>query len=139
MEAQVTQRRQIRLAGMLVAVLALLGALLVLAADPGSKEDPLVTVGYVAGHAQFVRHDLLAGDSVRLGSGAEFVIADPLYAEIPVSDVDPLRDTILDLSAGEPLTQPRLLSSHHYLNASAHDVFIKPDTDTVLLLRGEWK
>ena len=44
---------------------------LALAAEPGSKDDPLATVTYVREHAQFVRVDIAAGRSLRLGDIAE--------------------------------------------------------------------
>ena len=109
------------------------------AAEPGSKEDPLATVSYVESHAQFTRLDLAAGHSLRLGTGAELVIAEPAFAEVSVSELDPLRDSLLDLTEGKPVQLATLKSSHHYINASNHDVFIRPAEETVVLLRGEWK
>lgn len=110
-----------------------------LAAEPGSKDDPLATVLYVQRHAQFARFEVETGRSLRLGTGAELVVADPAFSEIAVSEFDPLRDTLLDLTTGAPLQLPALTAGHHYLNASSHDVFIRADEELVVMLRGEWK
>lgn len=111
----------------------------VLAADPGSKEDPLATVSYVQHRGMFTLQEYSAGASIRLGPGAEIVVAQPEAGQLVVDELDPLRDDMLDLSAGERLSVKALLPAHHYVNASNHDVFIRPMGDCTLLLRGEWK
>jgi len=118
-------------------LLAVLGT--ILAADPGGKDDPLATVSYIAKHAQFVREEAEAGRSLRLGPGTELVIVEPAYTDLAVREFDPLRDTLIDLTAGTPVQLSSLAAGHHYVNASNHDVFVELDTETVLLLRGEWK
>jgi len=122
-----------------VIAVAALAVGLAVAAEPGSKDDPLATVSYVEQHAQFVRLDVAAGRSLRLMPGTELVIAEPAYAEITVSEFDPLRDTLVDLTAGAPVQLKALSACHHYVNASNHDVFIRPAEETVVLLRGDWK
>jgi len=127
-----------------IVTLAALGGLLavlgtILAADPGGKDDPLATVSYIAKHAQFVREEAEAGRSLRLGPGTELVIVEPAYTDLAVREFDPLRDTLIDLTAGTPVQLSSLAAGHHYVNASNHDVFVELDTETVLLLRGEWK
>lgn len=110
-----------------------------LAAEPGSKEDPLATVGYVARHAQFVRQDVTAGQSLRLMPGAELIIVEPMLSEISVREFDPLRDTLLDLTEGKPVQLARITSGHHYINGSNHDIFLRPDEETTMLMRGDWR
>ncbi|MBN2081416.1 hypothetical protein JW859_04320 [bacterium] len=124
--------------------LAALGGLLavlasVLAAEPGGKDDPLATVSYIAQHAQFAREEAPAGRSLRLGPGTELVIVEPAYTELAVREFDPLRDTLIDLTAGVPVQLASLTAGHHYVNASNHDIFVELATESVLLLRGEWK
>ena len=109
------------------------------AADPGSKDDPLATIGYIERYAQFVRIDVAAGQSLRLGLGCEFIIAEPLLGEVNVRELDPMRDTVLDLTSGAPLGLAVLKPAHHYLNAGTHDIFLRPEEDVAMLLRGEWK
>jgi hypothetical protein len=110
-----------------------------IAADPGSKDDPLATVSYVNSHAQFTRHELASGQSLRLGTGTEMVITSPAYQEIKVDGLDGLRDDLINLTTGEQVGNGILTAYHHYINASNHDVFIKPGCDVILLVRGEWK
>jgi hypothetical protein len=124
-------------AAALAAVALLVG--LALAAEPGGKEDPLATISYVGRYAQFSRVECAARRSLRLGTGAELVIVDPVFEEIAVRELDPLRDTLMDLTLGTPVQLAVLTAGHHYVNASNHDIFVRPDEDIVLLLRGEWK
>jgi len=130
-------KRNLRIAGKVA--LGLAAALLLLAAEPGSKDDPLATVGYVERYAQFVRVNVAAGQSLRLGVGTEFIITEPLLGEITVRELDPMRDTVLDLTAGTTLGLAVLIPAHHYINASTHDIFLRPEEEVALLLRGEWK
>jgi len=124
-------------AGLALAAVAVVGW--ALAAEPGSKEDPLATISYVARHAQFVRLEAAANQSLRLMPGAELIIAEPQFSEVAVREFDPLRDTLLDLTEGRPVQLARLAAGHHYINASNHDVFLRPEEESVLLLRGDWR
>jgi len=123
--------------GLAVAAVVVVGW--ALAAEPGSKEDPLATISYVARHAQFVRLEAAADQSLRLLPGAELIIAEPQFSEITVREFDPLRDTLLDLTEGRPVQLDRLAAGHHYINASNHDIFLRPEEETVWLLRGDWR
>ena len=134
----VPRRASLALGGMALAMGALLVGL-AMAAEPGSKEDPLATIGYVGRYAQFTRVDCAAQRRLRLGTGAELVIVDPAFQEIEVRELDPLRDTVIDLTLGAPVQLGVLAAGHHYVNGSNHDVFLRPAQDVVLLLRGEWK
>ncbi len=128
-----------RLAGLLLAGTALLGLALILAADPGSKDDPLATLSYVQRYAQFTRQELPSGASLRLGIGAELVPADVLQGPLAVRGLDNLRDDLLDLTTGERCGTAQLLPGHHYINAGTHEVFLNFETPAAMLLRGEWK
>jgi hypothetical protein len=120
-------------------LLLALGAGLAWAADPGSKEDPLATLSYVQRYAQFSRLELPAGRSLRLGIGAELVLADTLQGAQECRGLDGMKDDLLDLSTGERCAVPLLTPGHLYVNASAHDIFLTFPAETVVLLRGEWK
>jgi hypothetical protein len=110
-----------------------------LAAEPGSKDDPLATISYVARHAQFVRLEVTAGQSLRLMPGAELVVVEPVLSEVEVREFDPLRDTLLDLTEGRPAQLARLTTGHLYINGSNHDIFLRPSEEVVMLLRGDWR
>jgi hypothetical protein len=112
--------------GLTAAGTALLGW--ALAAEPGSKEDPLATISYVARHAQFVRQEAVAGQSLRLMPGAELIIAEPQFSDVVVGEFDPLRDALLDLTEGRPVQLAQLTAGHHYINGS-HDVFLRPEEE----------
>lgn len=130
-------RRNLWIAGKVA--LGLAAVLLLMAAEPGSKDDPLATVGYVERYAQFVRVNVAAGESLRLGVGTEFIMAEPLLGEVAVRELDPMRDTVLNLTTGTPLGLAVLSPVHHYINAGTHDIFLRPEEEVVLMLRGEWK
>mgnify|MGYP001285236800 CR=1 FL=1 len=130
------------LAGLAVAVV---GALMIalppagIAAEPGSKDDPLATVGYVERFAQYNTVTLPARQSLRVGVGTEFVITNAADSTIRASEFKPLHDELIDLTDGEPVLIEELAVYHHYLNASSHDIFFRFDNETTLLIRGSWK
>ena len=130
-----------RIAGIMIAVALIAAAAwgISIAAEPGSKSDPLATVGYVQRYAQFTSQRQPAGESIRLAQGAEFVIVGTQVMSIGTTKFNPLHDDLADLSAGNPARNQALLPYHHYVNASNHDIFIAFDTEVELLLRGEWK
>jgi hypothetical protein len=75
-----------------VAVLAIAGPLASIAAEPGGKDDPLATVGCRA-LAQYNSLALPAGQSLRVGTGAEFVIVDAEDSALATTEFEPLRQT----------------------------------------------
>jgi hypothetical protein len=115
------------------------GLLLALGADPGSKEDPLVTISYIQRYSQFSRQEFPAGRSLKLGIGAEFIPADMLQTSVSCRGLDAMRDNLIDLTAGQSCTNAQLQPGHHYINAGTHDIFLAFDTETAVLVRGEWK
>jgi hypothetical protein len=131
--------RTVGLAALLIA-LASLGALggYALAADPGGKDDPLVTLSFLRNTSIFRRHKLNSGRSLRLSPGAEFVLLDPVEA-VDCPGIDPRRGTVINLSVGQRLAEARLSPHQHYVNAGDGDLFLKFDDQVVLLLKGEWK
>ncbi|MCC7479825.1 hypothetical protein IT575_15405 [bacterium] len=131
----------LRMVGIALACSVLLigGAVLfAVAADPGSKDDPLVTQSYVRGLASFKRTEVPAKRGLRLAPGAEFVLLDP--AE-PTSapGLDPRKSVAVNLSSGERLTSSTLEPFQHYVNGGSGDLFLKFNTNVTLLLKGEWK
>lgn len=131
--------RQRLLLATAVTALCSLATMGVLSADPGSKEDPLATVSYVQHRGMFTLRQVPAGTSIRLGTGAELIVTQPAAGQVVIDELDPLRDDLLDISAGERVSATALLPAHHYVNGSGHDIFIRPANDCALLLRGEWK
>jgi hypothetical protein len=109
------------------------------AAEPGSKDDPLATVGYVEKFAQYNSVTLPARQSLRVGKGTEFVINSAAQNTLTTSEFKPLHDELLDLSEGAPVLVEELQVYHHYLNASSHDIFLRFDSETTLMIRGSWK
>lgn len=130
----------------LVQVLGLLAGLLCIAAigfalgaaDPGSKDDPLVTMSYVQGLAKFSRSTVPAGKGVKLGPGTEFVVLDPASGPVEVRGVDQTLTGLVDLSAGQPAAG-RIEPYHHYVNAGQGDQYVKFMQETTLILRGDWR
>jgi hypothetical protein len=110
-----------------------------LAAEPGSKDDPLATVGYVERFAQFNAVTLPARQSLRIGVGTEFVIVNAGDSLIRTTEFKPLHDELIDLTGGEPVLIEELAVYHHYLNASSHDIFFRFEGETTLMIRGSWK
>lgn len=110
-----------------------------LAADPGSKEDPLATVSYVQRSAQFTRVEASRGQLIKLGPGSELVVADDTEEYLPLTGFDPLRDELIDLSQGGRTGTAKLLPFHHYVNASAHEIKFKLEREALLLLKGDWE
>lgn len=130
--------RQVGIASIL-ALLLLCGAVLfALAADPGSKDDPLVTQSYVRGLANFKRVDVPAKRGLRLGAGTEFVLLDPVEPTA-CPGLDPRKSIAVDLSSGERLGSATLEPFHHYVNGGSADLFLKFNGNVTLLLKGEWK
>lgn len=108
-------------------------------AEPGSKDDPLATISYVQHYAQFTRHELAVGDSLRLGVGSEIIVVDPLVTTASFSGLDGLRDDLFNLTTGERATSGALYAGQHYVNGGTHDIFLKAGEAVPVLLRGEWK
>ncbi len=131
----------LRLVGIAFALSVLLigGAVLfALAADPGSKDDPLVTQSYVRNLANFKRTEVPAKRSLRLSPGAEFVLLDPVEPTA-CPGLDPRKSVAVDLSDGERLGAATLEPFHHYVNGGNGDLFLKFNASVTLLLKGEWK
>lgn len=125
--------------GLISALLCLAAIALALsAADPGSKDDPLVTLSYVKGVAQFSRATIPAGKGVKLGPGTEFVVLDPAAGPVDVRGVDATLSGLVNLSAGQP-AGGRIEPYQHYVNAGQGEQFVKFMQETTLLLRGDWR
>jgi hypothetical protein len=133
------QQVGVRFALALLAALALAAAGFALAADPGSKDDPLATVSYIAANAQYNRVDLAAGQSLRLGRNAELIIVGLQGEGFEASEFNPRNDTLIDLSQGGLAVSNTILANHLYVNGSNHDLFFKFQKNLTVLLRGEWK
>ena len=111
---------------------------LVLAADPGSRDDPLVTMGYVRGMAKFQRVGMAVGQKLRLGSGAELVVLPIESGTVAVSGLT-TKSMLVDLSAGAVVATAALVPAHHYVNGLVGDQVLKFDTAATVLVRGDWQ
>lgn len=131
--------RQVGIVVLLALLLMAGAALWALAADPGSKDDPLVTQSYVRGLANFKRVELPAKRSLRVSPGCEFVLVDPVDAALPCPGLDPRKSIVVNLSAGQRVSQAQLDPYAHYVNGGSGDAFLKFNSAAVLLLKGEWK
>jgi hypothetical protein len=129
----------LRLLAGLLGGLALAAAGLALASDPGSKDDPLVTLSYVKGLAQFQRAEIRAGKSLRLGTGAELVILEPSYEDVEVKGLDAQKSGLINLTSGERVGTAALTAHQHYVNSAAGEQFLKFSVDATVLVRGDWQ
>lgn len=120
-------------------VCLLVAPLLSSAAEPGSKDDPLATVGYIDRFAKYNSVLLPAHQSLRVGIGTEFVVVDAPGSTLSTGEFKPLHDELIDLTQGAPVLTEEISEYHHYLNASGHDIFFRFDGDTTLFIRGTWK
>jgi len=109
------------------------------AAEPGSKDDPLATVGYVERFAQYNSVTLPARQSLRVGVGTEFVLVEAGGSTVRTTEFKPLHDELVDMTEGAPVLVEELNEYHHYLNASGHDIFFRFESETTLFIRGTWK
>ena len=126
---------------MLVCVVLILATLILRVAvagppSPGSKEDPLVTKTYVDWHAVWREMKVEAGGFLKLESGVEFVLLEPSEHPLHLREANLGDTTILDLTSGEPLTEPELAPLHHYMVASRHEARLTVDEEAHFYFRG---
>jgi hypothetical protein len=120
------------LAGLAILALAVLGTAL---AEPGGKDDPLVTLGYAKKLAKFELRKVATGKPLALSSGAELVIVAPAAKAVNAAglmDSTPL----LNLSAGERVTSSALKSNQHYVYAGEQELALRFDAAVTILVRG---
>lgn len=120
-------------------VLALVTISVVLAADPGSQEDPLATIGYVKRFAQFQHVELAINQTLKLGAGSELVLIGPAGQMIDFSGYDQFRDRLVNLSTGEAVGKGALAPFQHYMNASTHEVPLRFASEVEAWVRGVWQ
>ena len=109
---------------------------LLLAASPGTKEDPLATVSYVDRFSRFERVVYNEGDKLLLLPGAEFVLVDPSHEATQLHSFNGLKDEIIDLTLGQRLNASELAPFHHFLNASMHEVVLRPSRQLTVMIKG---
>lgn len=120
-------------------VLALITLGVVLAADPGSPDDPLATISYVKRFAQFQHVELAANQTLKLGPGAELVLIGQAGQMIGFSGYDQFRDRLVNLSLGEAVGKGALAPFQHYMNASTHDLPLRFSGEVEAWVRGVWQ
>jgi hypothetical protein len=107
-------------------------------AEPGGKEDPLITVGYARQLSAFQVRKLPTGTPLKLRSGAELVLVAP--SSKPVNAAG-LTDTtpLLNLSSGERVIVTALRANQHYVYAGESELSLRFDAAVTCLVRGEAK
>jgi hypothetical protein len=122
-----------------VAAVLALAAAVALAADPGSKEDPLASVSYVTKLARFERVALPSNQAISLSPGTEFVVIEPPAELISLRGFDAKRDLLVNLSQGERVGGPAVAAYQHYLNGGTQPLAVSLASSATLLVRGEWR
>lgn len=134
MDSLVKQRRQHWLWAAAVVSVALAGA--AIAADPGSRDDPLVTVGYARQLASFELRQLGVGQSVTLPAGSELVLISPENKPVNAVGLSPEKNILLNLTTGERVIVTALRANQHYVNAGPVELTLRFDATVSVLVRG---
>lgn len=122
------------LAGLIAAAAFATAAL----AEPGGKDDPLVTLKYAQQLATFQLRKVAANQPLLLRSGAEIVIVAP--AGKPVNAAGLTETTpLINLSSGERVVVTALRANQHYVYAGDVDLSLRFDSAVACLVRGELK
>jgi hypothetical protein len=107
-------------------------------AEPGGKDDPLITLKYAQQLSSFTLRKLPADQPLRLRSGAELVIVSPQDA--PVNAAGLTKSTpVFNLSSGEQVIVSALRAGQHYVHAGSGELALRFDRDVTCLVRGELK
>jgi hypothetical protein len=115
---------------------AVLALGIAIAADPGSREDPLVTVGYATQLARFQLRQLPIGQELRLPVGAELVLVSPDKKPVNAAGLNPEKNVLLNLTSGERVIVTALLANQHYVNAGPSELALRLDSKATVLVRG---
>jgi len=123
----------------LAAILAVAAALTAaaLAADPGSREDPLASISYVDRYSQFERVELGTGQSIRIGAGCEFILVEPAGRLIDLVGFNPAASVLLNLSTGNRVDGQAVQSYQLYINGGEQPFKLAAASAVTLLVRGE--
>ena len=139
------------LAFALAAVLVVTAAVAVVAADPGTQTDPLISKSYVESVLKpeiydyvdekasqgFVVVNVPKGKTVIGGAGAEMILRMG-QGEI----IGSARGGLADVTAGVDLANGMAVPANHMLIVPLEDgrgLYISPTTDAILMIKGSYK
>jgi hypothetical protein len=114
--------------------LLLLGSAL---ADPGSREDPLITVSYASQLASFDLRRLAVGQELKLRPGAEVVLVSPNSKPVNAAGLSGDKTPLINLTTGERLMVTALVANQHYVYGGEKAVTLRFDSAVTCLVRGE--
>lgn len=120
---------------LLIAVVVLAGAASIALAEPGGKDDPLITAKYAQTLASFQLRRVGANQSLKLRSGAELVIVAPDGKPVNAAGIG--EKTLLNLSTGERVIVTALRANQHYVYAGEAELALRFDAPVTCLVRGE--
>ncbi|MDQ3024366.1 MAG: hypothetical protein M3R04_08305 [bacterium] len=123
------------LTALAIIAVAVLGTAL---AEPGGKDDPLVTVGYARQLASFQLRKVPTGQPLRLQSGAELVIVAPASKAVNAAGLTE-STPLINLSSGERISITALRANQHYTFAGDAELTLRFDAPVTCLVRGELK
>ncbi|MEP0813700.1 MAG: hypothetical protein HRF49_03420 [bacterium] len=103
---------------------------------PGSKEDPIVTKGYVDSLARWSRLQVAAGGVLNVTEGTEFVLVFSQSGTAVPVEADPAKlEKVFDLTSGSVLGGAPLDLGHHYLVAASSPFTMKLGSESQLMVR----
>lgn len=107
-------------------------------AEPGGKDDPLITLKYAQQLSSFTLRKLPADQPLRLKPGAELVIVAPKDAPVNAAGLTSATP-LINLSSGEAVIVSALRANQHYVHAGSGELVLRFDSDVTCLVRGELK
>jgi hypothetical protein len=121
---------------LLSAAVVLVAGVSIALAEPGGKDDPLVTAKYAQSLASFQLKKLPANQALKLRSGAELVLVAPEGKTINAAGLGE-KTPLLNLSSGERVVVTALRTGQHYVYAGEPDLTLRFDSVVTCLVRGE--
>ena len=121
---------------LLIALVALVAAATIALAEPGGKDDPLITAKYAQMLASFQLRKVGANQPLKLRSGAELVIVAPDGKPINAAGIGE-KTPLLNLSTGERVIVTALRANQHYAYAGDGELALRFDSAVTCLVRGE--
>jgi hypothetical protein len=127
-----------RVGWLLGAAVILLAAVTIAVAEPGGKDDPLITAKYAQQLASFSLRKVGANQPLKLRSGAELIIVTPDSKPVNAAGLG-ARTPLLNLSTGERVIVSALRPNQHYVYAGEAELTLRFDSAITVLTRGELK
>jgi DNA-directed RNA polymerase subunit K/omega len=121
---------------LLIAAVVLVGAVSIALAEPGGKDDPLITAKYAQTLASFQLKRVGANQALKLRSGAELVIVSPDGKPVNAAGIGE-KTPLLNLSTGERVVVTAMRANQHYVYAGDAELALRFDAPVTCLVRGE--